>query len=52
MIIYDTHATYRRFGALLKTFAQLAEIILHTIRIDIRCRSIHYLDAAMRLVCA
>ncbi|KAG0704359.1 Sec8 exocyst complex component-specific domain-containing protein [Suillus ampliporus] len=38
-----------RFGALLKTYAQLAEIILHTIRIDIRCRTIHYLDAAMRL---
>ncbi|KAG2154660.1 Sec8 exocyst complex component-specific domain-containing protein [Suillus clintonianus] len=38
-----------RFGALLKTYAQLAEIILHTIRIDIRCRTMHYLDAAMRL---
>ncbi|KAG1768897.1 hypothetical protein EV702DRAFT_712292 [Suillus placidus] len=39
----------RRFGALLKTYSQLAEIILHTIRIDIRCRTMHYLDAAMRL---
>ncbi|KAG1749817.1 Sec8 exocyst complex component-specific domain-containing protein [Suillus paluster] len=38
-----------RFGALLKTYAQLAEIVLHTIRIDIRCRTMHYLDAAMRL---
>ncbi|KAG1757763.1 Sec8 exocyst complex component-specific domain-containing protein [Suillus lakei] len=38
-----------RFGALLKTYTQLAEIILHTIRIDIRCRTMHYLDAAMRL---
>ncbi|KAG2350162.1 hypothetical protein BDR05DRAFT_978965 [Suillus weaverae] len=38
-----------RFGALLKTYSQLAEIILHTIRIDIRCRTMHYLDAAMRL---
>ncbi|KAG2159664.1 Sec8 exocyst complex component-specific domain-containing protein [Suillus bovinus] len=38
-----------RFSALLKTYSQLAEIILHTIRIDIRCRTMHYLDAAMRL---
>ncbi|KAG2122034.1 Sec8 exocyst complex component-specific domain-containing protein [Suillus cothurnatus] len=38
-----------RFGALLKTYSQLAEIILHTIRIDIRCRTMYYLDAAMRL---
>lgn len=38
-----------RFGALLKTYFQLAEIILHTIRIDIRCRTMHYLDAATRL---
>jgi exocyst complex component 4 len=37
-----------RFQALLKTYEQLAELILHTIRIDIRCRTIHYLDAAMR----
>ncbi|EGO02554.1 hypothetical protein SERLA73DRAFT_165642 [Serpula lacrymans var. lacrymans S7.3] len=37
-----------RFGALIQTYNQLAEIILHTIRIDIRCRVIHYLDAALR----
>lgn len=37
-----------RFQALLKTYDQLAELILHSIRIDIRCRTIHYLDAAMR----
>ncbi|KIJ68218.1 hypothetical protein HYDPIDRAFT_106370 [Hydnomerulius pinastri MD-312] len=37
-----------RFGALLKTYTQLAEIILHTIRIEVRCRSIYYLDAAFR----
>jgi hypothetical protein len=41
---------YRRFGALLKTYTQLAEIILHTIRIEVRCRSIYYLDAAFRHV--
>ncbi|KII94197.1 hypothetical protein PLICRDRAFT_171865 [Plicaturopsis crispa FD-325 SS-3] len=37
-----------RFQALLKTYEQLAELVLHTIRIDIRCRTIHYLDASMR----
>ncbi|KAF7967561.1 hypothetical protein HWV62_33943 [Athelia sp. TMB] len=37
-----------RFQALLKTYEQLAEAILHTIRIDMRCRTIHYLDSAMR----
>lgn len=40
----------RRFGALLKTYTQLAEIILHTIRIEVRCRTIFYLDAAFRHV--
>ncbi|KAG9314216.1 exocyst complex component sec8 [Chiua virens] len=40
--------TALRFGALLKTYTQLAEIILHTIRIEIRCRTIYYLDAAFR----
>ncbi|KDQ63373.1 hypothetical protein JAAARDRAFT_169127 [Jaapia argillacea MUCL 33604] len=37
-----------RFHALLKTYEQLAELILYTIRIDIRCRVIHYLDLSMR----
>ncbi|KAF9229101.1 hypothetical protein BS17DRAFT_771020 [Gyrodon lividus] len=37
-----------RFGALLRTYTQLAEIILHTIRIEVRCRIIYYLDAAFR----
>ncbi|KAF9527778.1 exocyst complex component sec8 [Crepidotus variabilis] len=37
-----------RFGALLKTYEQLANLILDTIRLDIRCRTIHYLDASMR----
>lgn len=45
-----TDRFYRRFQALLKTYDQLAEAILHTIRIDIRCRAIHYLDSAMRHV--
>ncbi|KAI0068285.1 hypothetical protein BV25DRAFT_1793562 [Artomyces pyxidatus] len=37
-----------RFHALLKTYEQLSELILHTIRIDIRCRGAHYLDLALR----
>ncbi|KAF8167728.1 exocyst complex component sec8 [Crassisporium funariophilum] len=37
-----------RFQALLKTYDQLSSLILDTIRIDLRCRTIHYLDAAMR----
>ncbi|KAK0506252.1 exocyst complex component sec8 [Armillaria luteobubalina] len=37
-----------RFGALLMTYEQLAELILDTIRIDIRCRTIYYLDSALR----
>lgn len=40
----------RRFGAMLKTYTQLAEIILHSIRTEIRCRTIYYLDAAFRQV--
>jgi exocyst complex component 4 len=39
-----------RFQALLKTYEQLAELILHSIRIDVRCRTIYCLDAAMRHV--
>jgi hypothetical protein len=41
---------YRRFQSLLKTYEQLASLILDTIRTDIRCRTFHYLHAAMRLV--
>jgi exocyst complex component 4 len=47
------HAVFhavRRFQALLETYQQLAELILGTIRIDIRCRTMHYLDSAMRHV--
>lgn len=32
------------------TYEQLAQIILFTIRIDIRCQVIHYLGTAMRHV--
>ena len=41
---------HRRFDALLKTYEQFAELVLHTIRVDIRCRVIHYLDQAVRHV--
>jgi exocyst complex component 4 len=41
---------FSRFQALLKTYEQLAEMILHSIRIEMRCRTIHFLDAAMRHV--
>ncbi|KAF5374943.1 hypothetical protein D9758_000454 [Tetrapyrgos nigripes] len=37
-----------RFQALLKTYEQLAELILVTIHLDIRCRTLHFLDLAMR----
>ncbi|KAI6162039.1 Sec8 exocyst complex component-specific domain-containing protein [Pisolithus thermaeus] len=38
-----------RFSALQKTYTQLAEIILHTIRIEVRCRTMYHLHAAFRL---
>ncbi|KAI0347837.1 Sec8 exocyst complex component-specific domain-containing protein [Trametopsis cervina] len=37
-----------RFQALQKTYEQLSESILHTIRIDIRCRVMHHLDLALK----
>ena len=39
-----------RFQALLKTYDQLSESILYTIRADIRCRVMHHLDLALRHV--
>ncbi|KAG8219663.1 hypothetical protein J3R82DRAFT_618 [Butyriboletus roseoflavus] len=48
LILPLSHEMALRFGALLKTYTQLAEIILHTIRIEVRCRAIYYLDAAFR----
>ncbi|PVF94506.1 hypothetical protein CPB86DRAFT_833230 [Serendipita vermifera] len=37
-----------RFDALMRTYEQLAEYVLATLRIDTRCRTIHFLDLAMR----
>ncbi|KAG6821359.1 hypothetical protein H0H93_014156 [Arthromyces matolae] len=40
----------RRFQALLKTYEQLYRLILDSIRIDIRCRTIYYINSSTRLV--
>ena len=48
--LWNTYQNHRRFHALLKTYDQLSEMILHTVRIDVRCRVAHYLDLAMRHV--
>ncbi|KAI0830535.1 Sec8 exocyst complex component-specific domain-containing protein [Trametes gibbosa] len=37
-----------RFQALHMTYVQLAELVLWTVRIDVRCRVIHHLDLALR----
>ena len=39
-----------RFQALHMTYAQLAELIMYTLRIDIRCRAMHFVDLALRHV--
>lgn len=43
-----TRAMALRFDALLKTYEQLAEMIIFTIRTDIRCRTIHYLHLSLQ----
>jgi hypothetical protein len=40
----------RRFQALLKTYEQLAKLILDSIRIEVRCRTMYFLDSVMRHV--
>ncbi|THH28293.1 hypothetical protein EUX98_g5894 [Antrodiella citrinella] len=37
-----------RFQALLKTYEQLSEAILHTLHVDVRCRVMHHLNLALR----
>ncbi|KAH9948198.1 Sec8 exocyst complex component-specific domain-containing protein [Amylocystis lapponica] len=37
-----------RFQALSATYAQLAEMVLYTIRVDVRCRAFHHLNLALR----
>ncbi|QRV97223.1 exocyst complex component Sec8 [Ceratobasidium sp. AG-Ba] len=41
-------AMAHRFDAIIKTYDQLAELTLSTIRIDIRCRAMHYLDSGIK----
>lgn len=43
-----SHNACRRFDALLKTYEQLAEMVLFTFRTDIRCQAIHYLSLSIR----
>jgi len=43
-----TRAMALRFDALLRTYEQLAEMVLFTLRTDIRCRAIHYLSLSIR----
>ncbi|KAG8889462.1 hypothetical protein FRB98_004147 [Tulasnella sp. 332] len=43
-----TKAMAMRYDALLKAYEQLAELVIHTIRVEIRCRIVHFLDLAMR----
>ncbi|KAF9457349.1 Sec8 exocyst complex component-specific domain-containing protein [Collybia nuda] len=43
-----SHEMALRFQALLKTYEQLSGLILDTIRIDVRCRTIYHLDSSMR----
>ncbi|KAF8632974.1 hypothetical protein AX15_001571 [Amanita polypyramis BW_CC] len=38
-----------RYQALLKTYEQLSGLILDTIRIEVRCRTMYCIDSAMRL---
>ena len=51
LLLRIVHDSARRFGSLILTYEQLARIVLFTIRIDIRCRVIYYLTAALRHVC-
>ena len=44
-------AHVRRYDSLLRTYDQLAELVLCTIRLDIRCRTLHALQKGMREVC-
>lgn len=50
VVALQINTSCRRFDALLKTYTQLAELILYTIRIDVRCRTVHYLGLAMKTV--
>ncbi|CUA68294.1 putative exocyst complex component sec8 [Neurospora crassa OR74A] [Rhizoctonia solani] len=44
-----SRAMAQRFNAIMKTYDQLAELTLSTIRIDVRCRVMHYLHTGIQL---
>lgn len=46
----NPRVSHRRYDALLKAYEQLAELVIHTIRVEIRCRIVHFLNLAMRQV--
>ncbi|KAF8595459.1 hypothetical protein BDV93DRAFT_528628, partial [Ceratobasidium sp. AG-I] len=43
-----SRAMAHRFDAIMKTYDQLAELTLSTIRIDVRCRVMHHLDSGIK----
>ncbi|CCO35022.1 putative exocyst complex component sec8 [Rhizoctonia solani AG-1 IB] len=43
-----SRAMAQRFDAIMKTYDQLAELTLSTIRIDVRCRVMHYLHTGIQ----
>ncbi|KIY62642.1 exocyst complex component sec8 [Cylindrobasidium torrendii FP15055 ss-10] len=43
-----TREMLERFQSLLETYQMLGELVMHTIRIDIRCRAMHFLNLSMR----
>ncbi|ELU43372.1 exocyst complex component sec8 [Rhizoctonia solani AG-1 IA] len=45
-----SRAMAQRFDAIMKTYDQLAELTLSTIRIDVRCRVMHYLHTGVQSV--
>lgn len=42
-----TDGVCRRYDAIIQTYEQLANMVLFTIRLELRCRVICYVDAAM-----
>ncbi|KAG8937024.1 hypothetical protein FRC02_008131 [Tulasnella sp. 418] len=43
-----SNATASQFDALVQTYEQMAELVLYTMRLDIRCRAIHFLDLSVK----
>lgn len=49
-LVISLSFSFSRYQALLKTFEQLSSLILDTIRIEVRCRTMYYIDSAMHHV--